>query len=127
MYNLKQNNFHHYQIINETTGECYGLFDRFEKEQLEKIVALLNEKNQFKKPLSIPDKEMNNLAYYCSMVYEMFLTVNWEYEKLGKGTTHHEVIRAGTETLAKEYYYNFKEILKQLGYDKNIGDDFIED
>ena len=81
----------------------------------------------FKKPLSIPDKEMNNLAYYCSMVYEMFLTVNWEYEKLGKGTTHHEVIRAGTETLAKEYYYNFKEILKQLGYDKNIGDDFIED
>ena len=93
--------------------------------QAQKVCKKLNE--QFKKPSSIPDTEMNNLAYYCSMVYEMFLTVNWEYEKLGKGTTHHEVIRAGTETLAKEYYYNFKEILKQLGYDKNIGDDFIKD
>lgn len=94
-------------------------------QQAQKTCRILNER--FKKPSNIEDKQINNLAYYCSMVYEMFLTVNWEYEKLGKGTTQHEVIRAGTETLAKEYYYNFKEILKQLGYDKNIGDDFIED
>ena len=114
MYTVNRHKFHKLYVCNETDEIPIGPFTRFEKEQLEKIVALLNEKNQFKKPLSIPDKEMNNLAYYCSMVYEMFLTVNWEYEKLGKGTTHHEVIRAGTETLAKEYYYNFKEILKLL-------------
>lgn len=91
--------------------------------QATKTCKMLNE--QFGKPLNIDDKTMNNLAYYCSMIFEMFLMVNWEYEKLGKGTTHHEVIRAGTETLAKEYYYGgFKEILKQLGYDKNLGDDF---
>ena len=93
--------------------------------QAQKVCKMLNE--QFKKPLDIPDKEMNNLAYYCSMIFEMFLTINWEYEKIGKGTTHHEIIRAGTETLAKEYYYKgFREILKELGYDDNFGEDLIE-
>lgn len=90
-----------------------------------KTCEILNK--QFKKPLDIPDKEMNNLAYYCSMIFEMFLTINWEYEKIGKGTTHHEIIRAGTETLSKEYYYKgFREILKELGYDDNFGEDLIE-
>lgn len=94
-------------------------------QQAQKACQILNK--QFKKPSNITDKQINNLAYYCSMVYEMFLVVNWEYEKIGKGTTHHEVIRAGTEQLAKEYYFKgFKELLKEMGYDKNTGDEYKE-
>lgn len=51
MYKLKRNHFHHYQIINETTGECYGLFDRFEKYQLEKLVECLNNKEKQLTPI----------------------------------------------------------------------------
>ena len=95
-------------------------------QKAQEVCEILNK--QFKKPSTIlTDKQINNLAYYCSMIFEMFLTVNWEYEQLGKGTTYHEVIRAGTEQLAKEYYFKgFKGLLKEMGYDKNIGDDFIE-
>ena len=132
-YELIKINFHYYKIMNNDTDECYGPFHRFEKESLEKIVEKLNNTD---KPVNqtvsncgqIDDKTMNNLAYYCSMIFEMFLTVNWEYEKLGEGTTAHEIKAAGAETLAKKYYYKgFRKILTDLGYDKNIGDDFQEE
>lgn len=131
-YGLIKTDFHHYAIQNEDTGESYGPFHRFDINPLEKIVEKLNNMD---KPVNqtvsncgqIDDKTMNNLAYYCSMIFEMFLTVNWEYEKLGEGTTAHEIKAAGAETLAKKYYYEgFRKILLDLGYDKNIGDDFQE-
>lgn len=130
-YELVKTDFHHYVIQNEDTGESYGPFHRFDIKPLEKIVEKLNNMD---KPVNqivsncgqIDDKTMNNLAYYCSMIFEMFLTVNWEYEKLGEGTTSHEIKAAGAETLAKKYRYNFQQLLMNLGYDKNIGDDFQE-
>ena len=124
-YTLKEYKFHKLCICNETTNARIGPFSRFEKPQLQQIVDILNK--QFNISSKIEDKQINNLAYYCGMVYEMFLTVNWEYEKIGKGTPHHEVIRAGTEELAKEYYFKgFKELLKEMGYDKNLGEEYIE-
>lgn len=42
MYELVKHDFHHYKIINNETNECFGLFSRFEKQALEKIVECLN-------------------------------------------------------------------------------------
>ena len=51
MYKLVKHDFHHYKIINKTTGECYGPFTRFEKYQLEKLIECLNNKEKQLQPI----------------------------------------------------------------------------
>lgn len=53
MYTVKRHKFHKIYVCNENnTDEIpIGPFARFEKEQLQQMVQLLNEKNQLLKPI----------------------------------------------------------------------------
>ena len=53
MYTVNRHKFHKLYVCNETDEIPIGPFTRFEKEQLEKIVALLNEKNQLLIPIQV--------------------------------------------------------------------------
>ena len=51
MYKIMKHDFHKLKIVNETGEECYGLFNRWEYEQLIKIVTLLNTKQELLNPI----------------------------------------------------------------------------
>ena len=48
-YKTIKHDFYNYKIINETNGECYGLFNRFD---YEKLIQITNKLNQFEQRLT---------------------------------------------------------------------------
>lgn len=50
-YKVMKHDFHKYKIVNEKTGECFGLFHRFDYEKLIKITDELNSMENQLKPI----------------------------------------------------------------------------